>query len=388
MPRNAYPGFALVRGLEFRFVQLLMFVQLWYLAWRRYRRFGAATRALRQLLTHGDHVLAGNKLSKGFRLGRKYGWDMFHPLWPSPAFNRFFERHYAELDPNDQSWPLRRLLIALTKRCPLQCAHCSEWDTLNQPDQLTREELQAKIQGMVDRGVSQLVYSGGEPLSRWSDLLFLLNEFRGQSQWIYSSGYGLTLSKARKLKAAGLEGIALSLDHHVPDWHNAFRGNEHSYHWVKQAVAHAQEVGLLVSVNVCPTREYLATQPMEAFMDLMQQWQVATVNVLEPRAVGHFAGQDVNLGEEEKHYLKELFFRYNFDPAYRDYPSLTYPGLTRAHLPCGGGRSYLLLDYDGTLRPCPFCKKPLSLAEPVAERCEAPDQRVKASSAGVILQSD
>ena len=362
-----------VRGLEFRLVQLAMFGQLYFIALQLYRHPRKAWQALQKLLHHGEGVTAGHKLRKAFRINGKYGWDMFHPLWPSPAFNRFFYHHYEELVPSGKRiGVLRRLLVALTKKCPLQCAHCSEWDTLNQADVLSREEMEAKIQSMVDYGVSQIVYSGGEPLNRFEDLCYLVKRFRANnSQWIYTSGYGLTLEKAQRLQLAGLEGVAISLDHHDANAHNQFRGNHKSFAWVEKAIAHCQQAGLLVSVNVCPTKEYIAAKGIAPLLDLLKEWQVPVVNVLEPRAVGHFAGKDVELNPEEKTYLEKQFYRYSFDPAYDAHPILTYPALARKHIPCGGGVSYLLLDYDGTLRPCPFCKTPIQLKDNREALCEA-----------------
>lgn len=362
-----------VRGWEFRLVQLSMFANLFFVALRLYRSPRKAWQALNKLLKHGELVLAKHKLQKAFIINGKYGWDMFHPLWPSPAFNRFFYHHFEEVFPSGQRLGvLRRLLVALTKKCPLQCAHCSEWDTLNQSDMLSRDELMEKIQSMVDYGVSQIVYSGGEPLNRFEDLCFLIDHFRKQnSQWIYTSGYGLTHAKAQRLKDAGLEGVAISLDHHDPTAHNRFRGNQKSFEWVKQAIANCQSVGLLVSINCCPTKEYVAEAGIAPLMDDLNDWEIPLVNLLEPRAVGHFAGKDVELNADEKAYLETQFYQYNFEEIYIDYPILTYPAIARKHIPCGGGVSYLLLDYDGTLLPCPFCKTPMSLEEPVAARCEA-----------------
>lgn len=361
-----------VGRIEFRIVQVLMFLNIWWVGVRLYKNPAKALIALNALLEHGNKVTAGKKLSKGFRLNGKYGWDMFHPLWPSPAFNRFFYHHLEEILPSGRnSGVLRRLLVAITKKCPLQCEHCSEWDTLNQPDVLSLDEYREKIRSMVSYGVSQIVYSGGEPLNRFKDLLSLLREFRYTSQWIYTSGYGLTSEKARELKAAGLEGVAVSLDHHLEDAHNAFRGNKRSFDWVRQGVQNCMEAGLLVSINVCPTRAYLAEYGFEPFMELMKEWGVPVVNILEPRAVGHYQGKDVELNDDEKRTLDEVFYRYNFSPEYRSYPILLYPGISRKYVKCGGGISYLLLDYDGTLRPCPFCKTPMD--SPVSQEilCEA-----------------
>ncbi|MDX2246047.1 MAG: radical SAM protein [Bacteroidia bacterium] len=361
-----------VRNLEFRIVQIRMFADIFRQGLRLYRHPLRALQALQKLRQHGKEVLAGQKLHKGFKISGKYGWDMFHPLWPSPAFNKFFYHHLEEVLPSGQNkGVLRRLLVAITKKCPLQCAHCSEWDTLNQKDILSREEYEQKIRAMVNYGVSQIVYSGGEPLNRFADLVYLIERFDHTSQWIYTSGYGLTPEKATHLKLAGLEGVAVSLDHHIPEEHNAFRGNNRSFFWVENAVRNCLDAGLFVSINICPSREYITAGGIDDFMKLMRAWQIPTVNILEPRAVGHFAGQDVELREEEKKILDECFYRYNFSPAFDDYPVLTYPGISRKYVKCGGGISYLLLDYDGTLRPCPFCKTPMSSPVNREILCEA-----------------
>ncbi|MEZ4775639.1 MAG: radical SAM protein [Bacteroidia bacterium] len=361
-----------VRNFEFRAVQVLMFLDIYREGLKLYKNPVKAFRALRALQQHGAQVLAGKKLSKGFKINGKYGWDMFHPLWPSPAFRKFFHHHLEEVFPSGQNkGVLRRLLVAITKKCPLQCAHCSEWDTLNQKDILSREDYEQKIRSMVDYGVSQIVYSGGEPLNRFADLLCLIEKFSQTSQWIYTSGYGLTPEKAVQLKLAGLEGVAVSLDHHIPEEHNAFRGNSRSFFWVENAVRNCMEAGLFVSVNICPSREYISSGGMDDFMALMRSWNVPSVNILEPRAVGHFAGQDVELREEEKKILDKCFFKYNFSLPFDDYPVLTYPGISRKYVKCGGGISYLLLDYDGTLRPCPFCKTPMESPANREVLCEA-----------------
>ncbi|MEZ4830380.1 MAG: radical SAM protein, partial [Bacteroidia bacterium] len=249
-----------VRGLEFKAVQAMMFAGIYREGLRLYQHPVKAFRALQALQKHGAQVLAGQKLSKGFKISGKYGWDMFHPLWPSPAFRKFFYHHLEEVYPSGKNTGvLRRLLVAITKKCPLQCAHCSEWDTLNQKDILSREEYEEKIRAMIKYGVSQIVYSGGEPLNRFADLLYLIGKFDHTSQWIYTSGYGLTPEKAQQLRLAGLEGVAVSLDHHIPEEHNAFRGNTRSFSWVENAVKNCKEAGLFVSINICPGREYIVS---------------------------------------------------------------------------------------------------------------------------------
>jgi MoaA/NifB/PqqE/SkfB family radical SAM enzyme len=226
---------------------------------------------------------------------------------------------------------------------------------------LSFDQLRDRIETFVDRGVGQLVYSGGEPLSRFDDLIKLVTYFDDRcDQWIYTSGYGLTFQRANALKEAGLDGIAISLDHHVEERHNQFRGNNKSFFWVLEAIKNCQKAGIMVALNLCPTRDYLEHFDLEHYLQLAKDLQVPIINILEPRAVGNYREKAVELDSSYKDKLLRITHQYNFDKTLIDFPTIVYPAAFRKTLPCGGGRSYLFLDYDGKLYPCSFCKAQVS----------------------------
>ncbi|MDH5604813.1 MAG: hypothetical protein OEY51_12775, partial [Cyclobacteriaceae bacterium] len=139
-----------VRGLEFKVIQLLMLCNIWFTGLRLYKNPFTSFHALKKLLIHGKKVNAGLTLRKAFYHQGKYGWNMFHPLWPSTAFNRFFYHHLEEMIPSGKNLSVRRLLlVAITKRCPLQCEHCSEGETLNKKDKLSYDQLERKMEDLV-----------------------------------------------------------------------------------------------------------------------------------------------------------------------------------------------------------------------------------------------
>lgn len=359
--------------LEYNIVRILLIGNIWWQGCLLYKNPIRSFRAVVKLVTRFNKLFGRKKLVRAFKLDGKYVWDMFNPAWPSAGFNNFFRTHLIETDAITGSEQiLRRLLIAITKRCPLQCEHCSEAATLYQQDVLSYEQFVDRIEPFVQNGVGQLVYSGGEPLSRFEDLLKLLTHFKSRcDQWIYSSGYGLTAEKAVLLKKAGLNGAAISLDHHLEDAHNKFRGNKNSYHWVIEAIKNLQNAGIMVAVNSCPTKKYIESGELEKLVELCKQLNVPFVNLLEPRAVGNYQDMDVELHQPHKNTLEELSKKYNFNKAYFNYPTVLYPASFRKNAPCGGGRSYLLLDYDGTLYPCPFCKVRISVPKQNLALCEA-----------------
>lgn len=362
-----------VAAIEYDLVRIGMLINIWYLGCVLYKNPFKSFRVVRTMVHNFTRMMGNKKLVRAYKVEGKYAWDMFNPAWPSPGFNAFFKRHLIEVQPveNDDK-VLRRLLIAITKRCPLQCEHCSEAATLYQKDVLSFDEFTAKIDPFVAQGVGQLVYSGGEPLSRFEDLLKFLNRYQSScNQWIYTSAFGLTIEKARQLKAAGLDGAAISLDHHLEAKHNAFRGNQQSYYWVLEGIKNLREVGVLVALNVCAVKEYVDSGEVEQIIELAKKLDVPIVNILEPRAVGNYQDQDVELNEQQKDLLGELSNKFNFERTYFDYPTVLFPAAFRKNMPCGGGRSYLLLDYDGKLYPCPFCKVRMPEVKSQIALCEA-----------------
>ena len=362
-----------VTGIEYQFARLGILLNIWWVGVKLYHNPLISLRVTRRLLGNFTKMLGAKRLVRAYKVDGKYVWDMFNPAWPSKGFSTFFKSHLREIQAtaNDGSG-LRRLLIAITKRCPLSCEHCSEGDTLYQSDRLTYEELEKRISEFVTIGVGQLVYSGGEPLSRFDDLEKLIAHFKREcDQWIYTSGFGLTAERAQRLKIAGLNGAAISLDNHIEEAHNLFRGNSKSYYWVKEAIKNCQAQGILVALNVCPTRGYIESGGVEELIEWAAEQQVEIINILEPRAVGNFYGKDVELSNEHKERLISLVDRFSFNADNVNYPTVLFPAAYRSALPCGGGRSYMLLDFDGALYPCPFCKTRIEKASSEISLCAA-----------------
>lgn len=70
---------------------------------------------------------------------------------------------------------------------------------------------------------------------------------------------GFNGRKAMQLKKAGLNGIAISLDHHLEEEHNRFQSNSRSYQWVMEGVKNSKAAGIFASFNVCPTKAYVGS---------------------------------------------------------------------------------------------------------------------------------
>jgi MoaA/NifB/PqqE/SkfB family radical SAM enzyme len=253
---------------------------------------------------------------------------------------------------------VRSVIFAITKSCPLRCEHCCEWDELNRRDTLSTEDLVTIVERFRALGTTQFFFSGGEPLTRMDDIVSIVQRTApGVDFWLLTAGVGLSPRRARLLSEAGVTGICISLDHWKAERHDAFRGANGAFRWVENAARAAREAGLVVGVTLCPTRDFVTEENLERYALAASRLGAGFIQILEPRAVGHFAGKDVGLGPREHAMLDRFCARMNADRALNRMPIVVYPAFAQRRLGCqGAGMRYLYVDTDARLHACPFCR--------------------------------
>jgi len=209
----------------------------------------------------------------------------------------------------------------------------------------------------VSAGACQLFLSGGEPLLRFDDLHALVSRFSGEADiWVLTAGSGLTAAKATSLREAGLVGVSLSLDHWDPSEHDAFRGKQGTFETARRAALSAREAGLLLSLSLCPTRRFVSEANLRAYRDLACEWGAAFIQVMEPRAVGRYEKQDVELDDTQKVRLERWYREANALEV--SGPSVAYVAYSERRGNCpGAGDRVVYVDTRAMLHPCPFCRE-------------------------------
>ena len=271
--------------------------------------------------------------------------------WPAKHFNRLIDIE-ARTALNDNVSNLEQLnivLIALTKKCPLNCEHCYEADELNKRDTLSLEDHKKILKKVQDAGIPMIQYGGGDPMAKVNDLVELLEFAQKTSDfWISTSGFNFTSENAIRLKTAGLTGISISLDHHDPDKHNKFRRNDKAFQWAIDAAKNAREAGLVINLSPCITKEFITKENLQRYLEFAGEIGASFVQMIEPRAVGNYAMQNVHLQNEHIEIAERFFLDANEDPKYRHLPIVLYPGYHQRKTGCpGAGAKYLYIDTDG-----------------------------------------
>jgi MoaA/NifB/PqqE/SkfB family radical SAM enzyme len=351
----------LVRGAEQRALQALIWVSIAQLAARAYGDLVEAARALRALRALRWSLRGRERNRRYVQAAGRTFWDLNNPGWPGPAFDAFVLAELGRVRPFPGApATLQSMLFAVTKKCPLRCEHCSEWDALNGRETLAREDLLGVLNKFQARGVAQVQLSGGEPLRRFDDVVDLVRAGGGRSDtWLLSSGYGLTEERARTLRAAGLTGVQLSLDHWAEAAHDRFRGMAGSFAWVRRAAAAARAADLVLCLNLCATRAFATEDNLRRYARLAARLGAGFMQVLEPRAVGHYRGQDVDLLPEQEGLLERFFVGMNHgDAADREsMPVVSYHAYAQRRIGCfSAGDRFLFVDTDGQAHACPFCQ--------------------------------
>lgn len=348
----------MVHGAAKQLVKLMLWSNIMSLIIKRQRGIVSGLDGVRTMMEGRKKAGHRRTTFKYATSSGRWFWDLYSPGWPSRSFNSFIVNSVGVVISGIASKGLQTIVLGVTQRCVLSCKHCYEAKNRNRPDVLSLDHLKSIVDMVRDYGVSQIQFSGGEPLMRYNDICELMQHGGStMDYWILTSGYGLTPETAHKLKNAGLTGVCLSCDHWDPQKHSEFRGYADAFTLVLSAASAACKAGLMLCLSLCATRSFVSEPDLERYAELARSLGAGFIQVLEPRAVGGFAQADIALSGEQIGLLERFYERMNFDPRYAHFPAVCYHGYNQRRVGCfGAGERYLYIDPSGEVHACPFCQ--------------------------------
>lgn len=228
-------------------------------------------------------IIASNfKGAKYTKVGNKIFIDPFAPYFPSSHFLQALNNNSCDKFPLKPNYAQ----ISITNRCPCECFHCHVKNTHG--DDIPKETIMQCIEDIAKHDFPLIFFVGGEPISRFVDLVDFITtaQYNNIDTRIFTSGVGLTHGKLKQLKDAGLNGICVSLDHHVEAKHNQLRAHPKAFEWACAAIRMASEYGFYVSVVCCVTSPYVASKEFSKIVDLAEQLGAHSIQLNEIRPVG------------------------------------------------------------------------------------------------------
>ena len=348
----------LISGWELIFIRFLLRFRIFQIGIRKYRNPVKALMGLKRMVDF-RRSLHVNKLTRFVKSNNRYFFALNVPGWPSKSFDTFIDSMFDRNEPEIPKRHLLSLMFAITKKCPLKCEHCFEWDRLNGNEKLSVDDMKVIIKKFQERGgLGQIQFSGGEPLQRFDDLIIAAKTAKKSTDfWVITSGYGLNKDKAEKLKKAGFSGVNISLDHWDGNMHDTFRGMPGSYTWVEKACENTKKEGLVLALTLCATKAFTSKKNLWKYADFAKKLGANFVQILEPKAVGHYRGKNVDLSFEQQLMIESFFLDVNGKKEHKDYPIFQYPAHHQRKVGCfGAGDMYMYIDSNGNAHACPFCQ--------------------------------
>jgi MoaA/NifB/PqqE/SkfB family radical SAM enzyme len=312
-----------------------------------------------------DEVEAQKAFLK-FMTGRKYAhfqgrtfFEMYLPSSPGPIFDRMVASKFLHIDEGQEERFCSTVDLAITDACMFRCEHCYASEALGKKNDLDLDQWKAIIDGFQRHGAGVFTLVGGEPLLRFDDLLVLIAHAKAKSElWLVTTGFGLTPSKARQLKDAGLTAAAISIDHWDPTLHNQFRKSPKAFDEAAKAVALFGQAGVFPCLVATATRGMTKDGGLMKLLELTHRLGAGFLQIFDPIATGAYIDRtDVRLSVAELEELDRFMRMVNTEPQYRDLPPVTVRSSTEDSeaFGCGaGGNNFIHVDPHGNLLACPM----------------------------------
>ncbi len=137
---------------------------------------------------------------------------------------------------------------AINNSCNFACSHCY---SRNDPEaELPLELLYASLEKVARAGVFSVNLGGGEPLLHPHLLeVAAFASGLGLRVSMNSNGWLIDRDKALALKQAGFSKVGISIDSHLADVHDLFRGVAASHERALAALGHLKAAGIATSIS-------------------------------------------------------------------------------------------------------------------------------------------
>jgi len=294
------------------------------------------------------------KHNKFVKIGKNTRLDLYIPGFPSRGFYTALKKFSVF----DSKLPNTTVLISLTKACRYRCVHCYQRN--DKGKDLPLEKLIPVVKQLQDMGVAFINIEGGEPFLVYEKLKDICEVIDERSEiWINSTGDGMTAQKCSELKKSGITGIMFSLHSIVPEEFDAFMGYKGAWDKLVRGIEICHKEDIPVSFNVCLNPESFYNGIFEKIMERVKSYKAAIVQLIKPKPAGAWLDGDgaCVFTKKDLQYVKKLVNKYNRNPAYRNYPSISAQICEEDPEMFGctaGGTDRFYINAKGDVQPCEF----------------------------------
>lgn len=291
----------------------------------------------------------------------KYIISAFLPPFPSRAFYTNImaaqkpENVFTQQINAKRSAPIS-MYLCLTNKCPNNCIYCSSKNRVAERE-LTTEEWISIIKDIQDMGTPIIGLTGGEPMVR-EDIFDIVGAIDDRSvSTLFTSGFNLTLDRAKELKKRGLFSMGISLDSYDREKHNSNRNSDKAFDYAIKALQIAREAGIYTLAQTVILKEELDEEKLLKLFRLAKENGAHEVKILEPIVSGKLLTEKdlskVIYNTEDRKKLIEIQHRANRNGSLPKITTFAYTESEQKY-GCGAGTQHSYVSASGRLYPCDF----------------------------------
>ncbi|ARI77687.1 GTP 3',8-cyclase MoaA [Halobacillus mangrovi] len=155
--------------------------------------------------------------------------------------------------------PMKDLRISVIDQCNFRCTYCmpaeifgEDYRFMHQDELLSFDEIIRLVEVFAQFGVEKIRITGGEPLMRKNldELIYRLNQIEGIKDIAVTTNAVFLVKQAKKLKAAGLQRVNISLDAIEDEVFKITNGRGVKTKPVLKGIEAAREAGLEIKINM------------------------------------------------------------------------------------------------------------------------------------------
>ncbi len=287
-------------------------------------------------------------------------YSSFLPPIPSEASMQVFHATKGQGTLFDDHIHARRkapisMYIAVTAKCRYNCPHCSS-NHRNYENEMTTSEIKNLVGELQEMGTAIIGFTGGEPMLR-KDIVEIISMVDPRSiPILFTSGDGLDLEKAHKLKEAGLFSVGISLDAPNRETVDKKRGYPGAFDNALTAVKNGLDAGLYVIIQGVMDKISIQDGTMMKMVEFAKKLGVHELRFLENFPSGRLARISLDMVLTHSDREKMIAFHKEANRLPASYPKVTVFAHTEQKklFGCGAGTQHSYIDASGNLCPCDF----------------------------------
>ncbi|MCD8300778.1 MAG: radical SAM protein [Clostridiales bacterium] len=244
------------------------------------------------------------------------------------------------------------ILMDPTSACNLRCTGCWAAEYGHNMN-LTNEELDRIITEAKELGIHFFIMTGGEPMVRKNDILWLAEKHNDCAFHLFTNGTLIDDAFCRKVQELGNISFALSLEGFEEA--NDSRRGQGVFDKVMHAMDLMKEYGLIYGLSICYTSVNYKTVTSDEFLQMLVDKGAIMAWFFHYMPVGKDASTDLLLTPEQREYMvkRVRYVRSQYCPI----KLFTMDFQNDAQFVGGciaGGKNYLHINANGDVEPCVF----------------------------------